>query len=150
MQARMARDRDRPDDRRRPDFEFCVHGRPLSARTRVRTRLAAWQHHVRAAATLNWPAGQAPYDVPVQLRMTHYAPRSHADMDNLIKPIQDALQGVLYLNDRLVKDVTGNWRNIDRITRVHGVSLVLAAALGDGRPFVHIRLWVAPDEEDLG
>jgi len=71
-------------------------------------------------------------------------------MDNLIKPIQDALQGVLYVDDRVVKDVTGNWRNIDRPFRMLYMSQPLADAFGDGRPFVHIRLWVAPEEEDLG
>jgi len=146
----MALERDRPDDRRTPDFEFCVHGRPISARARLRVRLAAWRQQVRAAAIAKWPAGLAPYTVAVELRITHYAPKPLADMDNLIKPIQDALQGVLYVDDRVVKDVTGNWRNIDRPFRMLYMSQPLADAFGDGRPFVHIRLWVAPEEEDLG
>jgi len=71
-------------------------------------------------------------------------------MDNLIKPIQDALQGVVYPNDRMVKDISGNWRNIDGHYRLRYTSLPLAAAFSDGRQFVHVRLWLAPDEEDLG
>ena len=50
----------------------------------------------------------------------------------------------------MVKDVTGNWRNIDRPLRLAGTSQALAKAFGDGRPFVHVRLWLAPEEEDLG
>ena len=71
-------------------------------------------------------------------------------MDKLIKPIQDALQGILHVDDRRVKDVTGNWRNFDGPLRLLGASRALADALGDGRPFLRVRLWVAPDEENLG
>jgi crossover junction endodeoxyribonuclease RusA len=142
--------RDRPDDRRTPDFEFCVHGRPVSAQTDIRSRLAAWQRQIRAAATAAWPAGQPPYAVAVELRITHYAERPIADMDNLIKPIQDALQGITFVNDRAVKDVAGNWRDIDGRFRLRYISRPLADAFSDGRQFVHIRLWLAPDEEDLG
>ncbi|HTW69445.1 MAG TPA: RusA family crossover junction endodeoxyribonuclease [Acetobacteraceae bacterium] len=146
----MAPERDRPDDRRRPDVEFCVHGRPLSARTRRRGSLAAWRQQVRAVALAALPDGHAPYAVAVELRITLYAPRPVADMDNLIKPVQDALQGILYEDDRMVKDVSGNWRNIDAPFQLHAASDVLVIALGSRRQFMHIRLWVAPVDEDLG
>jgi crossover junction endodeoxyribonuclease RusA len=143
-------ERNRPDDTRPPLFEFCVHGRPVSAQTGSRRRLMAWQREVRAAAASAWPAGQPPCMVAVELRITHYAEKLGADMDNLIKPIQDALQGIAYVNDRVVKDVTGNWRNIDAPFRLRYIARPLADAFSDGRPFVHVRLWLAPDEEDLG
>src|SRR5580658_1671107 len=143
-------ERNRPDDTRPPLFEFCVHGRPVSAQTGTRGRLTAWQRDIRAAAVAAWPAGQPPFSVAVELRITHYAKKPNADMDNLIKPIQDALQGIAYVNDRVVKDVTGNWRDIDAPFRVRYIARRLADAFSDGRPFVHIRLWRAPDEEDLG
>jgi hypothetical protein len=88
--------------------------------------------------------------IAVELRITHYADKPIADMDNLIKPIQDALQGITYVNDRVVKDVTGNWRNINAPFRLRYIARPLADAFSDGRQFVHIRLWRAPDEEDLG
>lgn len=94
--------------------------------------------------------GQPPYTIAVELRITYYAEKPIADMDNLIKPIQDALQGIAYVNDRVVKDVTGNWRNIDAPFRVRYISRTLVDAFSDGHQFVHIRLWCAPDEEDLG
>jgi crossover junction endodeoxyribonuclease RusA len=145
----MALERDRPDDRRRPDFEFCVYGRPISARSRSRLLLAEWRRHVRAAVLARWSAGQLPYAVAV-LRITHYAPKPVADMDNLIKPVRDALQSILYVDDRVVQDVTGNWRKLDIPFRLRTLSPTLADAFGDGRPFMHIRLWLAPEDEDLG
>jgi hypothetical protein len=112
--------------------------------------LAVWRQQVRAAARSAWPTDQPPYAAAVELRITHYAERPIADMDNLIKPMQDELQGIAYIDDRVVKDVSGNWRDIDAAFRVRYMSRPLADAFSDGRPFVHIRLWLAPDEEDLG
>src|SRR5579863_3434021 len=116
--ARMAIRTGGSNDLRPPLFEFCVHGRPRSGRSRNRAELMAWRRLVAAAATAAWPAGQLPVSVPVLLRITHYAQRQRADMDNIIKPIQDALQGIAYTNDRLVSDVTANWRDIDDRYRV--------------------------------
>ena len=73
-----------------------------------------------------------------------------AESGDLIKPIQGALQGIAYLDDRVVKDVTGNWRDINGRFPVRYMSLPLASAFSDGREFVHVRLWVAPREEELG
>ena len=147
--ARRTFDRDRPADRRTPNFEFCVHGRPVSAQARNRERLGIWQQQVRAAALVTWPAEQRGYITEVYLRITHYASRRIADMDNLVKLIQDALQGVCYPNDDKV-DHTGNWRDINGSFRVRHMSLPLAEAFSNGQEFVHIRLWLAEDEKDLG
>jgi hypothetical protein len=122
----------------------------VSAQARNRALLAAWQRRVRAAGEAAWPSGQAPIGVAVELRITHYAERQVSDMDNMVKPIQDALQGIAYVNDRLVKDAHGNWRDIDGRFRVRYISGPLAAAFGHGAEFVHIRLWFAPEQEDLG
>ena len=110
----------------------------------------AWRRLVAAAATAAWPAGELPVSVSVLLRITHYAQRQRADMDNIVKPIQDALQGIAYTNDRLVSDVTANWRDIDDRYRVRYMPEKLGAAFGKGSEFVYIRLWLAPDEKDLG
>nr|WP_294504201.1 RusA family crossover junction endodeoxyribonuclease [uncultured Rhodopila sp.] len=147
--ARRTDGGERPDDRRPPDFEICVHGRPVSAQAHNRNRLAIWQHAVKTAALDAWPSGQQPFAAEIELRVTHYAGARIADMDNLVKPIQDALQGVCYPHDGRV-DVTGNWRDINGRFRVRYMSPRLAAAFSDGREFVHVRVWRAAGERDLG
>ena len=84
------------------------------------------------------------------MRVTHYSERRIADRDNLMKPIQDALQGVAYFNDRQVKDATSNWRDINGRFSIRFVSKALAVAFSQGEEFLHIRLWTSPDTEDLG
>ena len=116
-----------------PDFEVCVHGRPVSAQTARRQALQAWKQRVRAACEEVW-AERPPI----------------GDVDNLIKPIQDALQGVIYWNDRQVSDTIGNRRRIDASYVVRYMSMRLAAAFSDGRQFVHIRVYRSPRRQALG
>jgi crossover junction endodeoxyribonuclease RusA len=141
--------RDRSSGAVAPYFEFCVHGRPISAQAHNRQRLNAWRNQVREAAMAVWPRNAPALTVAVELWITHYAEKRIADMDNLIKPIQDALQGTAYLDDSMVVDVTGSWRDINSRLPVRFMPLPLATAFSDGREFVHIRLWVTPSRQEL-
>lgn len=133
-----------------PALEVCVHGQPVSAQTGNRRALQAWKDRVRAACEAAWMSGQPPIEGSVTIRVTHYFEVRIGDVDNLMKPIQDALQGVAYMNDKQVTDVTGNRRDIEGSFRVRYISERLAAAFTDGRPFVHIRVWQSPKREELG
>jgi crossover junction endodeoxyribonuclease RusA len=132
-----------------PAFEVCVHGQPVSAQTARRQALQAWKHRVREACEKVW-ADQPPIEDQVIIRVTHYCETVIGDVDNLTKPIQDALQGVVYQDDRQVSDTIGNRRNIDASFRVRYMSMALAAAFSDGRQFVHIRVSRSPRRQDLG
>ena len=83
-----------------PALEVCVHGQPVSAQTANRRALQAWKDRVRAACEAAWGVGQLPIEGGVTIRVTHYFEVSIGDVDNLMKPIQDALQGVAYVNDK--------------------------------------------------
>jgi crossover junction endodeoxyribonuclease RusA len=104
---------------------------------------------VRAAGQTAWPPTEALLSGTVRLRVTYYYEIAIGDMDNLVKPIQDALQGVAYLDDRQVSDVTGRRRSIDGSFRVRYMSAALAKAFSDGRPFVHIEVWRNPDQMEV-
>jgi hypothetical protein len=148
--ARRPANRERPDDARRPAFEFCVIGRPVSAQAANRILLQTWKTKIRSAALAAWPADAPPFASDVELRVTHYAELRIADRDNLLKPIQDALQAVCYIDDRQVKDTMSNWRDINGKFTIRFVSMPLALAFSNGEEFLHIRLWVSAEPEDLG
>lgn len=103
-----------------------------------------------AAATAAWPPDQPPFNGDVEPRVTHYSERRIADRDNLIKPIQDALQSIVYMNDKQVKDSTSNWRNINGAFVIRFVSLPLASAFSVGQEFLHVRVWISSEVEELG
>lgn len=82
--------------------------------------------------------------------MTFYREAELGDVDNLVKPIQDALQGIAYHNDRQITDMTARRRDIDSSFKVRYMSPALAMAFSDGRQFVHIEVWRNPDQEAIG
>jgi crossover junction endodeoxyribonuclease RusA len=135
-------------DRTPPLFEACVHGQAISAQSGNRPRLHTWKRQVTDVAAVVW-AGREPLGGELELHVFHYAETLAGDLDNLNKPIQDALRGVAFLNDRQVKLLRGGWRDINGVYRVRYISLPLGAAFSDGRPFVHMRIWRATVTEDL-
>ena len=95
----MARKLSQPEPApQRALVDVCVHGQPISAQTARRDLLNNWKRQVAVASTAAWP--QPPLQGNVRLRVTYYCESTRIDVDNLKKPIQDALQEILYVNDR--------------------------------------------------
>lgn len=69
--------------------------------------------------------------------------------DNMIKPIQDALAGLVYKNDRQITDAHTRETNIDGQFRVRHLSPVYARAFASGKEFMDIRGEEAPNHEEL-
>jgi Holliday junction resolvase RusA-like endonuclease len=132
-------------------FEFVVPGPPVSAQARDRRRLDAWRRLVRRAAQAKWPKRQKPIKTGVRLTVCYFHDRVtiRLDNDNLVKPIQDALSGVVYADDRLITDTRLRKTCLDGAFRVRGLSTVLAIGFQSGREFLHIIVDPAPDHEDL-
>jgi crossover junction endodeoxyribonuclease RusA len=71
------------------------------------------------------------------------------DNDNMVKPIQDALIGHLYVDDVLLTDTVLRKTSLDGSFRVRRMSRLLADAFVEGEEFLHIRIEAAPAHEDL-
>jgi Holliday junction resolvase RusA-like endonuclease len=124
-----------------------VHGQPISAQTKRRDLLGRWKQQIRDACLKTWL--RPPLDGNVRLSVTYYSERARIDGDNLLKPIQDALQGILYSNDHQITDTESHKRNIDDPIKVRNIPQVLAMAFSDGRPFVYIEIWHNPDQRHV-
>lgn len=81
-------------------FELIVDGPPMSAQSRNSRKLAEWKARIRTAAARHWR--EAPFRRNVRVVVTYYHPHKFArlDTDNMVKPILDALIGVVYFDDR--------------------------------------------------
>ena len=123
-----------------PVIEFCVSGQPVSAQTRRLQALQTWMRRVSDAGHVRWPGGQTPLEGDLVARITFYSDRRIGDVDNLAKPILDALQAIVYADDRQVSDVLANRRDINARFRIRHISLPLAEAFSKGEQFVHIRV----------
>jgi Holliday junction resolvase RusA-like endonuclease len=131
-------------------FEFFVEGPPLSQQTRNPARLREWKEYVSGEAAKLWRA-QEPYERALKLTVVYYHERPSVliDHDNMIKPIQDALAGLVYKNDRQITDAQTGKTNIDGRFRLRHLSPIYARAFAGGRAFVNIRIEEAPNHEEL-
>lgn len=130
-------------------FEFTVEGTPVSQQTKNRARLQAWKNRIRAQAAQYWPSQHLPVAQNVRVRIVYYYEGEALDIDNMVKPIQDALVGLVYSDDSQVTDNVVAKRSLDGSFRVKGMSPVLADGFCCGREFLHIRVEEAPSHEDL-
>ncbi|MCY4517188.1 MAG: RusA family crossover junction endodeoxyribonuclease [Acidimicrobiaceae bacterium] len=122
-------------------IEFVVLGTPRRHQARSRPR---WQSTVKDAV----PAHVGVLAGALRLRIDFFfADTTELDADNILKPIQDALEGVVYDDDEHVVDVCS--RKIDRqhlppmINPSTTLSHALATLPGD---FVYIRVAAAQRE----
>lgn len=132
-------------------FEFIISGPPVSHQTRNPERLRAWQLAVRTAAMQGWPVEVQPITSQIKLLVTYYhdGVTVRIDNDNMVKPIQDALIGLVYVDDRQITDTQIRKTDINGSFRVRGMSPILAEGFCRGHEFLYIRVELAPDHEEL-
>lgn len=126
-------------------LEFTVEGPPVSARSENRPLLDGWRQRVRAAAAARWGSA-APVAVPLGITVVYYhlVGTSRIDLDNLLKPVQDALTGLVYVDDVWITDVALRKTRAAAPIVVPGLSGVLLEAFAAGREFVHVKVDRAP------
>lgn len=135
-------------------FEFIVIGKPVSHQTKGGQRLQTWKATVRAAAENHWQSND-PLGKNLRVTITHYYDAepynesSVPDSDNIVKPIRDALNGLVYVDDYQITDSVSRRRNLNGSFRVKGMSPVLAEGFCKGEEFVHVLVEAAPDHADL-
>lgn len=131
-------------------FEFIVPGPPVSHQSRNRGKLTAWKQTVRQVAADRW-VGTGPVGHSVRMVVTYYHAGAavRIDDDNLLKPIQDALNQLVYRDDSQVTDVAVRKTGIDGEFRVRGASMVLLEGFSRGSEFLHVLIEDAPAHSQL-
>jgi Holliday junction resolvase RusA-like endonuclease len=121
-------------------FEFTIQGPPVSHQTRNRQRLQQWKIDVAAAARAVLPGGSVPVPDPVEITITYYYEGDSPDVDNIIKPIQDALNGVVFVDDAQVAETKSRKRPLNGSYQIKGASGVLLQGFASGVGFLHVRV----------
>ncbi|AFZ07665.1 endodeoxyribonuclease RusA [Oscillatoria nigro-viridis PCC 7112] len=119
-------------------FEFLIPKRPVSLQTRQRSKLQDWQAFVRTEASKTWVG--TPYSGNVHLTLVYLYDTDPVDTDNIIKPIQDALIGLVYEDDSLVTDVESHRRSLSGTFDVALCPLLLLHGIISGRECVYVRI----------
>lgn len=125
-------------------FEFTIKGPPISQQARSKSR-KRWKAAVVAAAKSKLNSGATPVSDEVAIKITYYYEGDTPDVDNIIKPIQDALIGVIYIDDSQVVQAISSKTRIDGSFTIRGASAELLLAFSDTDAFLHIQVLTAPD-----
>jgi hypothetical protein len=118
-------------------FEFVVPGRPASVQSEDRAQYQAWKRLVRAHAEFAYPV--PPAGLRFRLTIVVLWSRWPADVDNVIKPVQDALAGWAYVNDRQVTDIDSHRRHVHEKFRAKRLPPLLADAWERRTDCVYVR-----------
>jgi len=130
-------------------FEFVVEGIPASVNMPGKT-YQTWIQTVSRVAQQTW-GNQAPLsDVAIRLEIIYfYFKYTQLDIDNIIKPIQDALNQLIYEDDWQVMDVLAQKRDIRGTYALRPTYLPLTAQIEKHQSFVYVKISVISDLEDL-
>lgn len=129
-----------------PQFEFYVEGPPVSFQTKKKARLQMWKTTVHNAAAGFWNNRQVPTAESLQFSIAYfYDTVAAGDIDNIIKPIQDALIGLVYVDDGQISDVICRKRASSLPFVFHKISDVLLDALTLYDEFLYITVSDAPN-----
>jgi crossover junction endodeoxyribonuclease RusA len=126
-------------------FEFTVRGVPVSYQSANRAALVAWQQAVRAAAAAGWGSSPAVTSrLSVIVEYLHDGTNARIDLDNLLKPVLDALNGLVYADDGLIVTAKVKMTPLDDPIKARYASPVLLQGFSVGAPFIYVRIEVAP------
>jgi Holliday junction resolvase RusA-like endonuclease len=132
-----------------PSVGFIVEGSPVSHQTKNKKALGTWKAKVRAEAAKAWM--QPPMTGLLQCTIIHFFAGSDVlmDDDNLVKPIRDALNKLVYTDDRQIRhSFHAQMSNAGRY-QISGAAKLVVDALREGKVFVYIRVEDAPAEPQL-
>ena len=119
-------------------FEIVIEGIPLSQQASSR-HLRAWQQEVQSVAGQTWHA-QTPLVGDVLVVITYYYKGAALDVDNMPKPILDALNGLVYGDDSQITDLVCRKRDRNRDLQFEDPSYLLVKTLGRSEQFLHITV----------
>lgn len=128
-------------------FEFLIPKRPVSLQTRNRKNFQAWKNFVFTEAGKTWSG--TPYDDEnLHLTLVYLCDDDPVDVDNIIKPIQDALVGLIYDDDLLITDVESHRRPLTGVFEVAKYPNLLVSGIMSGTECVYVRVSESKPLED--
>jgi crossover junction endodeoxyribonuclease RusA len=128
-------------------FEMLIPRRPVSHQAKNRENLQAWKDYIYGRARSEWIGGTPLVRSGLRLMLVYLCDDSPADIDNIIKPIQDALVGVIYADDALVSDVDSHRRFLSDPIDVTNLPPLLIEGITVGEECIYIRVSLAKNLE---
>ncbi|MBE9045677.1 RusA family crossover junction endodeoxyribonuclease [Pleurocapsales cyanobacterium LEGE 10410] len=129
-------------------FEFIIDGPPVFQQARRRERVRQWKTYVREEAEKYWSTEDRIFRGFVMVRVIYFYDEVAVDIDNIVKPILDAIIGLVYIDDNQVTDIIVRKRNLFGNFKVKSLTL-LEKGLKRRNEFLYISVTAAPNQETL-
>lgn len=128
-------------------FEFAIEGPPVSQQARRRELVRQWSRSVRDAALHRWDADTSPVAEVIMLTIIYFYNDVPMDVDNIPKPILDALNGLVYVDDSQISDLFCRKRELTDRLQIESESQILKNYIRRGAHFIYISVQSAPNQE---
>ena len=120
-------------------FEFVIGGPPVSQQTRRRERVREWTAEVEDAARKTWDT-EPPVAGAIMVTIAYFFDGTPFDVDNIPKPILDALKGMVFNDDVQVFDLLCRKRDINENLQIQNPSPELIEYLRESKQVLHISV----------
>lgn len=129
-------------------IEFLVHGTPISLQAKRADAKAEWKSRIRAASKTAIPDQHLASDERMAVTL-YYLPNEpmQGDIDNIIKPILDALSQHIYLDDVQVERVVVQKFEPGNVFSFQRPTGTFLAALSGTKPVLYVRVSNDPIED---
>lgn len=131
-------------------YEFLVPGRPVSVHASDRKAYRAFKDRVYVEAARVWP-GYLPFaDTHARLSIVFFGgKKDKIDVDNIIKPVMDALEFLYYADDAMVSDVDAHRRTWKDDVGAELLPDLLKVPWAENQECVFVRIQNSRPTEDL-
>ena len=130
-----------------PIIEFLIPRRPLSLQTKNRANLQVWKYFVASEAAKVW-RGTMIVTGSLELFLVYLFDLAPPDTDNIVKPIQDALVGLVFADDALISDVESHRRSLVGTFDLTRLPAPLVAGIASGQECVYVKVSTSLPLED--
>lgn len=120
--------------------DFVLPRRPVSHQTKHSASREAWRDYIFGRALTAWPAKPL-QNYPLKFTMVYLSddPKP-GDINNFVKPIQDALCALIYADDSMILDISAHMRLLSEPNSIAGLPHMLAQAIIDGEACVYVAI----------
>jgi hypothetical protein len=127
-----------------PIIELIVPGTPISLGASPRSK-TTWRTKVAAAAQSALPVSHLLVADPVRATVIYFYVRTDLDLDNILKPILDSMNRIVYVDDSQIVNIMASKRDISGSYVLADVSPILVQHLASGvnSDFVFIAIELA-------
>jgi crossover junction endodeoxyribonuclease RusA len=133
-------------------FDFVVCGVPVSRQSTSSAAVERWQQVVADAARAAMPrrrGGHSPVPNDLAVTLAYFYRSRPLDTDNMIKPILDAMKGIVFNDDCQVVDLHAGVRGMSGAYELDEVTDVLWLAFDAGEPFVYVHVRAIPEPLEI-